>query len=121
MTTRNRKQPTAKQLQRLRRDYDALKRDIAALGHVIPGSIQKREYRCGKANCRCVTEGILHGPYYQWTRKIEGKTVNINLEKEAAMTVKEWIRNNRELRKLCSRLEKNSLAVLKIIANLRTI
>jgi hypothetical protein len=68
-----------------------------------------------------MTEGILHGPYYQWTRKIGGKTVNINLEKEIAMTVKEWIRNNRRLRKLCSRLEKNSLAKLQIIANLERI
>ena len=106
------------QLQRLRKDCETLKQQIADLGYVLPGSIQKRQYSCGKPNCRCMTEGILHGPYYQWTRKISGKTVNISLEKEIAMTVKQWIKNNRKLRKLCTRLEKNSIAMLKIIANL---
>jgi len=121
MTTKKKKQQTAQRLQALREDYDRLKQEIAALGHVLPGSIQKREYRCGKPNCRCMTEGILHGPYYQWTRKIQGKTVNINLERQAALTVKEWIQNNRRLHKLCGNLEKKSLDVLKIIANLRKI
>ncbi len=112
---------TEKQLQRLRKDYETLKEEIKDLGHVLPGTMQKRQYRCGKPNCRCVTEGILHGPYYQWTRKISGKTVNINLEKEVAMTVKKWIQHNRRLRKLCSRLEKNSLATLRVIADLEHI
>jgi hypothetical protein len=100
-------------LAKLRRDYEAAKAQIQALGYVIPGSVQKRQYRCGKPNCRCMTKGILHGPYYQWTRKISGKTVNINLDIESAKKVKEWIQNNRTLRKLCRRLEKTSLAVLQ--------
>jgi hypothetical protein len=52
-----------------------------------------------------VTQGILHGPYYQWTRKVGGKTVNINLDVESAKKLKEWIQNDRNLRKLCRRLE----------------
>ena len=75
--------------------------------------MQRRQYQCGKPNCRCVTEGILHGPYYQWTRKVNGKAVNINLDTASAQQVKEWIQNNRKLSKLCRRLEKTSLAVLK--------
>ena len=55
-----------------------------------------------------MTEGNLHGPYYQWTRKISGKTVNINLDIDSAKKVKEWIQNNRSLRKLCRRLGKGS-------------
>lgn len=100
-------------LAKLRRDYESAKAQIQALGYVIPGTMQKRQYRCGKPNCRCVTKGILHGPYYQWTRKISGKTVNINLDIESAKKVKEWIQNNRSLRKLCRRLEKTSLVVLQ--------
>ena len=60
-----------------------------------------------------MTQGILHGPYDQWTRKIGGKTVNLNLDPESAKLVKAWIRNNRMLRKLCRRLEKTSLAALQ--------
>jgi hypothetical protein len=86
---RNQNTPSAEQkLQKLRHDYEALKQEIAALGQVVPGSLQKRQYSCGKPSCRCVKEGILHGPYYQWSRKIDGKTVNINLEKEVATLVR---------------------------------
>jgi hypothetical protein len=66
-----------------------------------------------------MTKGNLHGPYYQWIRKINGKTVNINLDYESAKRVKEWIQNNRKLRKLCHRLEKTSLAVLQTNTRMR--
>jgi hypothetical protein len=100
-------------LAKLHRDYEAAKAQIQMLGYVLPGTVQKRQYCCGKPNCRCVTKGLLHGPYYQWTRKITGKTVNLNLDNQSAKRVKEWIRNNRKLRNLCHQLEKTSLAVLR--------
>lgn len=100
-------------LAQLQQDYQAVKAQIQTLGYVIPGSVQKRQYRCGKPNCRCVLEGLLHGPYYQWTRKIGGKTVNINLDQESAQIVKRWIHNNHKLRQLCRRLERISLTVLR--------
>jgi len=32
--------------------------------------------RCGYPRCRCHADPpLLHGPYHQWTRKINGKTV----------------------------------------------
>lgn len=99
-------------LAKLRQDHEAAKAQIQALGYVLPGTVQKRLYRCGKPNCRCLIEGLLHGPYYQWTRKVSGKTVNINLDPASAKRVKEWIQNNRKLPKLCYRLEKMALAVL---------
>jgi hypothetical protein len=105
-------------LAKLRRDYEAAKAQIQALGYVLPGTVQRRLYRCGKPNCRCMTEGILHGPYYQWTRKVSGKTVNINLDFVSAKKVKEWIQNDRSLRKLCRRLQKTSLALLQTTTNM---
>jgi len=100
-------------LARLSQEYEAIKAQFQALGYVLPGSVQKRLYRCGKPNCRCATEGILHGPYYQWTRKIGGKTVNLNLDLESVERVQEWIKNNRNLRTLCHRLQKTSLDMLR--------
>lgn len=111
----------ATKLAKLREDYQTAKAQIQALDFMIPGNLQKRSYACGKANCRCKTKGILHGPYYQWTRKVNGKTVNISLDPESADTVKEWIRNNRELRKLRQRMEKISLAALRSKTNLKSI
>lgn len=117
MVKKNNSAGSATKLAKLRQDYETLKAQIQSLGYVIPGTVQNRLYRCGKPNCRCMTQGILHGPYHQWTRKIKGKTVNINLDMESAKTVKEWIQNNRKLRTLCHQLEKTSLAALRISTN----
>jgi len=111
----------ATKLAKLRQEYEALKAQIQGLGYILSGTVQNRLYRCGKPNCRCVTEGRLHGPYDQWTRKLSGKTVNLNLDPESAKLVKEWIQNNRKLRKLCHRLEKTSLAVLQTTTNMSKI
>ena len=105
-------------LAKLRQDYEGTKAQIQTLGYVVPGTLQKRQYSCGKPNCRCMTQNILHGPYFQWTRKINGKTVNLNLDDESATLVKAWIQNNRKLRQLCRRLEKTSLAILQTNKNM---
>lgn len=113
MTDKNIPPGAAAKLAKLRQEYEALKAQIQELGYVVSGTVQTRLYRCGKPNCRCVTEGRLHGPYDQWTRKLSGKTVNLNLDPESAKLVKAWIHNNRKLRKLCHRMEQTSLAVLQ--------
>jgi len=110
---------TEAKLAQFRQQYEGTQAQLQTLGYVVPGTVQKRQYSCGKPTCRCVTEGLLHGPYYQWTRKLSGKTVNTNLDEEAAKMVQEWIQNNRKLRKLCRRLEKTSLAVLQISTRMR--
>ena len=61
-----------------------------------------------------MTEGILHGPYYQWTRKVNGKTVNISLDPESAKTVKEWIQNNRGLCKATSADRENLIGTIAV-------
>src|SRR5213594_2813319 len=49
---------------------------IASSGMVLPGSITQRRTRCGRRNCGCHADPPrLHGPYWQWTRKIAAKTI----------------------------------------------
>ena len=49
---------------------------IASSGMVLPGSITQRRTRCGRRNCACHADPPrLHGPYWQWTRKVAAKTV----------------------------------------------
>ena len=115
---KNQSSHAATPLARLRQDYQALKAQIQALGYVLSGTVQTRQYCCGKPNCRCMTRGQLHGPYEQWTRKVSGKTVNVNLNPETAPTVREWIQNNRKLRQLCRQLEKTSLKALHTTTNM---
>src|SRR5690349_15109298 len=79
---------------------------IAATGMVLPGSITQRRTRCGRANCGCHADPPrLHGPYWQWTRKIAAKTVCRWLSTDQHRDYQAWIENDRRLRDLLARLE----------------
>jgi hypothetical protein len=79
---------------------------IAATGMVLPGSITVRRTRCGHRNCGCRADPPrLHGPYWQWTRKIAAKTICRWLTPDQHRDYQAWIDNDRRLRELLARLE----------------
>ncbi len=79
---------------------------IAATGMVLPGSITQRRTRCGHPGCACHADPpALHGPYWQWTRKVAAKTVGRWLSAEQNHDYQAWIDNDRRLRELLARLE----------------
>lgn len=51
----------------------------------------------------------LHGPNYQWSHKIAGKTRTIRLSEEQARLCQEWIRNHKRLKRLLREMELLSL------------
>ena len=87
--------------------YKNLKHKLCEIGPIRRGTIHRRLMRCGKPKCRCrASPPALHGPYYQWTRKIGGKTVNRTLNHEEAVWVQEWIRNGKQLDRIVALMEK---------------
>ena len=79
---------------------------IAASGMILPGSITCRRIRCGHRNCGCHADPPrLHGPYWQWTRKVAAKTVGRWLSADQYHDYQAWISNDRRLRELLTRLE----------------
>jgi len=73
---------------------------------VLPGSITQRRTRCGRRNCGCHADPPrLHGPYWQWTRKIAAKTICRWLTDGQRRDYQAWIDNDRRLRDLLARLE----------------
>ena len=90
-------------------DKRARRQLAASMGHidgVLPGSVVVRHLRCGKANCACKADPPhLHGPYIQWTRTVEGKTVTKILSPEQAERYRPWFDNARRLRDLTAALE----------------
>jgi hypothetical protein len=73
------------------------------------GTVQRRFMPCGKSGCRCQADPPkLHGPYYQWTRKVKGKTVTVRLTEEQARLMEEWIDNGRLLDRLVADMERIS-------------
>lgn len=90
--------------------YVALKHAVADIGYVRRGSVTRRFMPCGKAGCCCqASPPELHGPYYQWTRKVRGKTVTVRLTKEEAQVLEEWIANARRLDKIIADMEAVSM------------
>jgi uncharacterized protein DUF6788 len=55
----------------------------------------------------------LHGPYYQWTRKVRGETVTVRLTREEARLFEEWISNGRQLHRIVTQMEMISRRITK--------
>lgn len=90
---------TADRLAAYERRYRHLAAQIAEIGLISSGSVTHRYTRCGTAGCRCHADPPqLHGPYYQWTTKINGKTHTRRLTQAEAILYEEWIANDRRLR-----------------------
>ena len=90
--------------------------DIAAalgdIGFALPGSLVERRIRCGKPGCRCAVDPTaLHGPYFSWTRKVNGKTVTRLLSAAQVERYREWFANARRIRDLAGELEALSLEI----------
>ena len=86
---------------------------IADIDLVAPGSVTRRNPRCGKANCRCHDDPPrLHGPYISWTRKVNNKTVTRLLTEEQLADYQAWFDNARKLKALIAQLEEVTLDVI---------
>jgi len=86
--------------------------ELASLGPALPGTLIERHVRCGRANCRCHADPpVLHGPYWQWTRKIDGKTVTRLVADDQLDDYRQWLDNHRRLRALVAELEALTLAI----------
>ncbi len=86
--------------------------ELAGLGLALPGTLIQRHVRCGWAGCRCHADPpVLHGPYWQWTRKAAGKTVTRLVPDDQVAGYRQWLDNHRRLRELVAELEDLTLAV----------
>ena len=87
------------------RRYRELAAQLADIGYITAGSITQRHTRCANQNCRCHADPPqLNGPYWQWTAKVNGKTVNRRLTNNQATLYQQWIANDRRLRALITDL-----------------
>src|SRR5207302_7685779 len=114
--TRGRINHMADDLPQLRRRHQALAAQLGTIGFALPGSITRRYTHCGKPGCRCqASPPQPHGPYYQLTRKVGGKTVTTRLTADQAARYAEWITNQRELRRLITEMEQISRQAAELI------
>jgi hypothetical protein len=78
---------------------------MSATSYIASGSVAPRYNRCGKESCGCHSDPPrLHGPYFQWTAKVGGETVNRRLTPSEAALYSEWIGNDRQVRALIAEM-----------------
>ena len=107
---------TQARLAAYQRSYRALAARIAEIGYIAAGSITCRHTRCGTAGCRCHADPPQpHGPYWQWTAKINGKTVTRRLSQSEAAIYQQWIDNDRHLRTLIDEMRQVAAKATELI------
>jgi len=92
-------------------NYDRRHRELAAqiaeIGIFSAGSVTHRYTRCTSPGCRCNADPPApHGPYWQWTAKVNGKTVTKRLTTEQARLYQQWIGNDRRIKTLLDQIRK---------------
>ena len=88
----------------------AIQAALGQIGFCLPGSITIGRTRCGKPRCACKADPpVLHGPYIQWTRTVNGKTVTRRLTPAQYQAYAPWLANTRRLRALTAELQTLSL------------
>lgn len=87
---------------------------LSELGLALPGSVEVRSTRCGKANCRCKADPTqLHGPYIVWTRKVDQKTITRVLRPDQLEDYRPLLDNAKRLRELATELQGLTLEIIE--------
>lgn len=94
-------QNTSDRVQRLRKQRDELKSQLAEVEDFRPGSLVERYLRCGKPKCRCAPQGAAgHGPYWSLTWALAGKTVTRAIPASAVEQTRKQLAQYQRFRKL---------------------
>jgi hypothetical protein len=92
---------------------DQIAAELGRAGYALPGTLTIRAYACGKHNCRChASPPRLHGPYAEWTRKIDGKTITRRLTPAQLAEYQPLFDNARRLRALLADLQDLTLKII---------
>ncbi len=81
-----------------------VKRQLAALGEMRPGSLSTQYNVCGSPGCRCkAAPPTKHGPYYQVSYTRKGKSGTRFVRKEDLPSIRRQLKNYARMRALVDR------------------
>ena len=107
--------PPAPHLSELR--FREARRELERLEYFVKGTVLKRMIKCGRPQCACHSDPAKrHGPYFEWTYKANGKTVNVKLSAQTAPLYQAAAKQHRRLKTLLTRLERLSRTALAHLA-----
>ena len=83
----------------------AIRRELASIGDLRPGSLFERYRKCGKPGCHCAREGDPgHGPNWVLTARVNGRALTRAIPREAVAQARAQIDEYRRLRALTAEL-----------------
>jgi Family of unknown function (DUF6788) len=101
---------TSKEVRNLQEQYRRLREEIAQVGLIALGTITPRMITRPDPQDR--RKKKTYGPYYQWTYKVQGKTVTVNLTQKQTLEFQKAIDNQRRLEAILGRMLQVSRAIL---------
>src|SRR4030065_2022436 len=97
--------------QNLKKRYAQLADQLSRIGRVLPGTITTRRI-IGQASKKQI-DRKKYGPYYQWTRKVNGKTITVNLSEAQLDLFRKAIDNKRKFEQILSEMIQISIQRLE--------
>jgi type II secretory pathway component PulJ len=93
------------------------RQELHQLDYFLKGTVLKRMMKCGQPQCACHRDpSQRHGPYFEWTYKVQGKTVNVKLSPRTAPLYLAATKQNRKLKAVLARMERLSRTGLARLA-----
>lgn len=85
---------------------EELKDKLLNLGPMLPGYLSRQWNVCGSSGCKCKNpdKPIKHGPYYQLSYTLNGKSSTVFVKKTVLRDVSARIKRHKQFRDLCNRL-----------------
>lgn len=114
----SKKTPSAVVLRTQAQRFRQARRELLQLEYFLKGTVLKRTMKCGRPQCACHHDPAKrHGPYFEWTYKANGTTVNVKLTAESAPLYKAATKQQRKLKAVLARLERLSRTALAGLAD----
>lgn len=91
---------------RSEKKVERIKKKILELGPMHPGSISEQYTVCGKSGCQCAApkNPRKHGPYYQLSYTIRGKSSSVFIKKDQLTETRKRVRRYKKFKELCVEL-----------------
>jgi hypothetical protein len=97
------------------RKVELIKERMTEIGPLLPGSLSEQWNVCGTPGCRCKNPGkpVKHGPYYQLSFTIGGKSSTMFIKKDEVPEARRRIQRYRRFKALTTELVQAYLALTR--------
>ena len=94
---------------------EEIRKELEDLGLMLSGSISVQWYVCGKKGCKCMDaeNPKKHGPYYQLSYRIAGKSSTLLIKEENLEKARQYIANYQRFKELNKELLSANVAHIR--------